>query len=137
MVYLPRTPEISTTQIKSDLNLQNIYDKYISRGGEPVFDAENTEECIRLLDEIYRIADSADYIRDMKINEKLGSLLTIIMSRSWHPENSKQALKRQEIGSIKAWIDEHYKEKSCLTSLQNSSILTSFICQRYSKRNTE
>ena len=44
-----------------------------------MFDAENTEECIRLLDEIYRIADSADYIRDMKINEKLGSLLTMIM----------------------------------------------------------
>ena len=114
-------------------NLQNIYDKYISRGGEPVFDAENTEECIRLLDEIYRIADSADYIRDMKINEKLGSLLTMIMSKSWHPENSKQALKRQEIGSIKAWLDEHYKEKIMLDELAKQFFIDKFYLSKIFK----
>ena len=114
-------------------NLQSIYDKYISRGGEPVFDTENTGDCIRLLDDIYRIADSADYIRDMKINEMLGSLLTIIMSRSWHPEKSKQALKRQEVSSIKAWLDEHYKEKIMLDDLAAQFYIDKFYLSKIFK----
>ena len=114
-------------------NLQSIYDKYISRGGEPVFDTENTGDCIRLLDDIYRIADSADYIRDMKINEMLGSLLTIIMSRSWHPENSKQALKRQEIGSVKAWLDKHYKEKIMLDDLAKQFFIDKYYLSKIFK----
>jgi len=107
-------------------NLPNIYDKYISRGGEPVFTAENPEDCIRLLDDIYQIAGSDDYIRDMKLNEKLCSLLTIIMSKSWHPENSKQALKRQEVSSIKAWLDEHYKEKIVLDELSKQFFIDKY-----------
>ena len=98
-----------------------------------MFYADNTEECIRLLDEIYRIADSADYIRDMKINEKLGSLLTIIMSRSWHPEKSKQALKRQEVSSIKAWLDEHYKEKIMLDELAKQFFIDKFYLSKIFK----
>lgn len=99
------------------VNMQSIYDKYISRGGEPVFEAESPRECVRLLEEIYSIAASDDHIRDMKLNEKLCSVLTLLMSKSWHPEKVRKSLKRQEISCIKLWLDEHYREKISLGDL--------------------
>lgn len=98
-------------------NMQSIYDKYIERGGEPCFCADDPIGCLSLLNEIYSIAGSDDYIRDMKLNEKLCSLLTLIMSKSWHPERSKQTAKRQGLVGIKAWIDEHFREKFTLEDL--------------------
>ena len=97
--------------------MSEIYNKYISRGGEPAFTIEQPEQCVQLLNDIFMIASSDDYIRDMKINEKLSSLLTIIMSKSWHPNNKKPAQKRGELSSVKAWLDGHYTEKINLDEL--------------------
>ena len=52
-------------------SMSEIYNKYISRGGEPIFTMEQPEQCVQMLDDIFTIASSDDYIRDMKINEKL------------------------------------------------------------------
>ena len=84
-------------------NLNGIYEKYAERGGMPTFSPECNSYFSEVLDEIFRIAESEDYIRDMKINEKLTSLLTLIMAESWHPENTarigakKQSLRNRQI----------------------------------------
>lgn len=106
--------------------MSEIYNKYISRGGEPVFAIEQPDQCIQLLDDIFTTASSDDYIRDMKINEKLSSLMTIIMSKSWHPNNKKPAQKRGELSSVKAWLDAHYTEKVNLDELAKLFFIDKF-----------
>ncbi len=66
---------------------------------------------------IMTVAKSSDYLRDMRINEALGSLLTLIMEQSWHPEDRTAAPKRASVVDIKSYIDEHYAEKVTLDDL--------------------
>ena len=98
-------------------SMSEIYNKYISRGGEPVFSIEQPDQYLSLLDDIFGIASSDDYLRDMKINERLSSLLTLIMSKSWHPEEISRTQKRSELSSVKAWLDRNYAEKISLDEL--------------------
>ena len=63
-------------------SLPAVYEKYKERGGRPVFHPANIEPFTTLLTDIYDLASSSDYIRDMRINEKLGTLLTLLMECS-------------------------------------------------------
>lgn len=95
--------------------LPAIYSKYCERGGQPVIHPGNMEPYISLLEELYFIADSDDYIRDMRINEKLSSLLTCLMGESWHPEKHQDGhIGKRDIQQIKVYLDEHYSEKITL-----------------------
>lgn len=98
-------------------SLSAIYNKYVTRGGEPAFTVEQPEKYVNLLDDIFTIASSDDYIRDMKINEKLSSLLTLIMSKSWNPSKAQSAPKRSELSSIKVWLDNNFSAKISLDDL--------------------
>ena len=45
------------------------------------------------------------FIRDMRINEKLGTLLTLLMEQSWHPESVTVSWKKMERIEIKTiWM---------------------------------
>ena len=47
----------------------------------------------------------------MRINEKLGTLLTLLMEQSWHPESVTVSRKRMELAAVKEYLDEHlYRE---------------------------
>ena len=67
--------------------------------------------------DIYTLASSSDYIRDMRINGKLNDLLTLLMESSWHREAHTNAPKKMDISSVKSFLDEHYKEKLSLESV--------------------
>ena len=114
-------------------SMAEIYNKYLNRGGEPVFSLEHPESCIHLLDEIFGIASSDDYIRDMKINEKLSSLLTLIMSKSWNPGKIRSSQKRSELSAIKAWLDENYSAKISLDELSNQFYIDKFYLSKIFK----
>ena len=44
-------------------------------------------------------------LRDMRINEKLGTLLTLLMEQSWHPESVTVSWKKMERIEIKTiWM---------------------------------
>ena len=45
---------------------------------------------------------------------KLGSLLTLLMEQSWHPESVTVSRKRMELATVKEYLDEHYTEKIML-----------------------
>lgn len=70
-----------------------------------------------LLTDIYTLASSSDYIRDMRINGKINDLLTLLMESSWHRGAHTNAPKKMEISQVKSFLDEHYKEKLSLESV--------------------
>ena len=118
-----------------------IYAKYCERGGLPVIrgadmgrradmgrgdDVAHGDDMARgagfsqystILTDIYTLASSSDYIRDMRINGKLNDLLTLLMESSWHREAHTNAPKKMEISQVRSFLDEHYKEKLSLESV--------------------
>ena len=72
-----------------------------------------------ILTDIYTLASSSDYIRDMRINGKLNDLLTLLMESSWHREAHTNAPKKMDISLVKSFLDEHYKEKLSLESVSS------------------
>ena len=107
-------------------SLPAIYDKYKERGGRPVFHPKNIASFTNIFTELYNLASSADYIRDMRINERLGRLLTLLMEQSWHPENAVVGRKRLELSVIKVYLDEHYAEKITLDDLAERFFINKF-----------
>ena len=63
--------------------------------------------------EVYELANSGDYIRDMRINERLNALLTLLMETSWH-QGGGSAPRKLEIQRVKAYIDERFAERLTL-----------------------
>ncbi len=109
-------------------SLPSVYDKYCERGGRPVFapDEGSFEDIKSVLAELMSIARSSDYMRDMRINEILSRLLTLIMSESWHPESRVSAPKRAGITNVKEYIDQHYVEKITLDDLSKRFFIDKF-----------
>ena len=106
--------------------VSSIYDKYKERGGRPVFHLDDTEDVESVWSSLMSTASSDDYMRDMKINQHLSSLLTLIMSESWHPEDQVTAKKKQSTHEIKKFIDEHYYEKITLDSLSSQFYINKY-----------
>lgn len=98
-------------------SLPAIYEKYKERGGSPVFHPDDPAQFTTILTDLYSLASSSDYIRDMRINELLSSLLTLLMEQSWHPESKTVSRKRLELVEVKNYLDEHYAEKIVLDEL--------------------
>ena len=98
-------------------SLPAIYEKYKERGGSPVFHPDSLTPFTTILTDLYSLASSSDYIRDMRINESLSALLTLLMEQSWHPESKMVSRKRLELVEIKNYLDEHYTEKIVLDDL--------------------
>ncbi len=97
--------------------MSQIYDKYCERGGRPVFEPEDTSEAAALLDRLLETARSTDYMRDMLINEQLSSLVRMIMSESWHPEDAGRAPKKRSVSQVKEYLDAHFDERITLDDL--------------------
>ncbi len=112
-------------------NLNSIYEKYSQRGGKPCFRPNHLEVYEELLDTLYDIAASDIYIRDMKICEKLTSLLTLLMEESWNPTSDIPApsLKR-DAQAVKDYLDLHYQEKITLDHLAEHFFINKFYLTR-------
>ena len=70
-------------------NMSGIYDKYMERCGMPHFRPNSIKNYCDTIDELFNIASSDDYIRDMKIFERLSKILTLVMEDSWQPHLSE------------------------------------------------
>ncbi len=95
-------------------SMSAIYAKYCERGGLPVIHGADASQYTAILTDIYALAASSDYIRDMRINGKLNDLLTLLMESSWHQERCSNAPKKMEVSCVKSFLDEHYSEKLSL-----------------------
>lgn len=95
----------------------SVFDKYVERGGRPAFIPDSLEPFASTLTSLLTTARSSDYMRDMLINEQLSTLIRLIMSYSWHPEDKKAAPKRTSVNEVKEYLDQHYAEKVSLDEL--------------------
>ena len=109
------------------------YEKYKERGGRPVFHPDDLTPFRLLLTDLYNLASSSDYIRDMRISEKLGTLLTLLMEQSWHPESMIVSRKRLELAAVKEYLDEHYTEKIALDYLSEHFFINKFYLSKIFK----
>lgn len=106
--------------------LPAIYEKYKERGGSPVFHPDSLTSFTAILTDLYSLASSSDYIRDMRINESLSTLLTLLMEQSWHPESKTVSRKRLELVETKNYLDEYYMEKIVLDDLADRYYINKF-----------
>ena len=114
-------------------SLTVVYEKYKERGGRPVFHPEDVASFKALLSELYKLASSTDFLRDMRINENLAALLTLLMEQSWHPESMTVSRKRVEVLEVKSYLDEHYTEKIVLDDLAERFFINKFYLTRIFK----
>lgn len=110
-----------------------IYEKYNERGGAPVFHPKSCQPFTFLITELYTIAASSDHIRDMRINEKLSELLTLLMEQSWRPEGGSLSKKRMELEDVKAYLDAHFTEKISLDDLSARFFINKYYLTRIFK----
>lgn len=94
-----------------------IYNKYCERGGRSVFTPEDTAPFFSALSDLTSVAESSDYIRDMRINALLADLMVCIMSESWHSEDKALPSKKSSVLDVKHYLDENYADKIALDDL--------------------
>ena len=112
-------------------SLSSVYQKYTARGGRPVFSPPDCAPFIRILDDLFELAGSDDHIRDMRINEKLSGLLTLLMEESWHPEEAApKGSKKASASAVKEYLELHYAEKISLDSLSREFFINKFYLTR-------
>lgn len=115
-------------------NMSGIYDKYTERGGTPSFRPKSLTSYRELHAELYQLAGSEVYIKDMKIYEKLASLLTFLMEESWNPQVRRQnASRKQNLQAIKDYIDQNYAKKISLDDLAEQFFINKFYLTRIFK----
>ena len=98
-------------------SMSSIYNKYCERGGRAVFEPSENGDFTSVLDELISLSKSSDYMRDMLINEKLSTLLRLVMAESWHPEDKALPVKKASVLEVKAFLDENYKDQITLDLL--------------------
>lgn len=114
--------------------LSSIYEKYVERGGKPAFSPGSIDLFKTVLDRLYEIAGSEDYIRDMEINEELNRLCTLLMAESWHPEEAgARAAKKQSVIPVKEYLEQHYMQRISLDGLSQEFFINKFYLTRVFK----
>lgn len=107
-------------------NMPDIYNKYIDRGGQTVFNPSNVNLYTDILTELYEIASSQDYVRDMRINQSLSTLITLLMEESWPPYERNISIKKLELQAIKNYLDENYNRHIVLDTLASSFFINKY-----------
>lgn len=118
------------------VNMSHIYEKYTERGGSPCFHPHNLDSFLSLLENIYQVASSDDYVKDMMIYEKLTSLLTLLMKESWHPEKSHRptgSAKKQSLQELRDYLDANYQNTITLEELSRLFFINKFYLTRVFK----
>lgn len=101
-------------------NMTAIYRKYQERGGRTVFQTQQLLNYRALLSDLYTVAKSDDYVRDMRIHEKLSSLLILLMEDAWSEENyvsEESGSSSLDIQNVKDYLDLNYSQKVTLDDL--------------------
>lgn len=115
-------------------NMGAIYRKYQERGGQPSFHARDVSRFRALLDTLYELAASDEYVRDMQIYGGLVNLLTLLMKESWQPGAGHVVQgKKQNVQEVKDYLDTHYTERITLDALSEKFYINKFYLTRVFK----
>lgn len=115
--------------------MNNIYEKYIERGGKQVFQSEhNKKKYLEILQNIMNIVQAQDYIKDMHLCEQLTSLLTLLMQDSWDITQRKiTSSSKRNAQDIKEYIDNHFQKPITLTQISKEFYIDKFYLSRIFK----
>ncbi len=114
-------------------NMKEIYQKFMERSGKPVYHTDHIKSYTDLIANIYALANSKEYVKDMSFNTMLSSLLTYIMKDCWVYEKESSQKPKKNIEEIHAYIESHYKEKISLESLADAFYINKFYLTRIFK----
>ena len=114
-------------------NMGAIYRKYQERGGRPVFRTSQLNSYHDILDQLYTIASSPDYVRDMRIHEKLSSLLILLMEDAWDDTQIQNTPDTLDIQTIKDYLDENFTKRISLDDLAGSFYLNKYYLMKLFK----
>lgn len=118
----------------SGVTMNDIYQKYVERGGRPVFHPDSLASFTEVHKIIFELANSADYIRDMKINSSINELLVLLMNESWHPEEHTDAFRNKvNLTPLREYLETHYMEKVSLNMLSDKFFISKFYLTRIFK----
>ena len=107
-------------------SLPLIYEKYVERGGRPVFTPASTTSFLNTWEKLYEVAGSSDYIRDMRINTHLNALLELVMNESWDESRTAKIGKRQSLEAVKEYLDTHYQDHITLDQLSTDFFISKY-----------
>ncbi len=112
-----------------------VYDKYMERGGCFAFHTVHVDDYVSLIDDIFDIASSASYVRDMEIAVKLMELLTLLMEESWNPGNKRRKVNRKlDVQAVKDYLDHNYMETITLGKLSGLFYIDKFYLAKVFKK---
>lgn len=119
-------------------NMKDIYKKYLERGGLPCFDSHHFGKYDAILTQLFQVASSSSYVKDMQIFEKLASILTLLMEESWNPNRKANGgnlshTKKQDLLTIKDYLDLHFTDKIALEDLAHIFYINKFYLTRVFK----
>ncbi len=112
--------------------MTGVYNKFLERSGKPVFAAKEEKKLASIIKDLYLIALTEDPVRDMRINEKLSSLLMEIMQQSLKPLPQNRA--HDNISRIKDYLDENYTRQISLALLSNIFKMNKYILEKEFKK---
>lgn len=115
-------------------NMGGIYEKYRERGGRACFHPASLTGYEEILSDLFGLAASSDYIKDMRIFQQLTALLTLLMEESWNPEPvGDSAPRRRSLQEVKDFIDANYASRLTLDLLSERFFLNKFHLSRVFK----
>ena len=115
-------------------SVKAVYEKYLERGGKNVFHTEKMTGYTHLLETVQVMADSEDYIRDMRINEYLQKLLTLLMEETYRPVQQSSRAKQENIQKVRDYLEAHYEERVTLEGLAEQFYINKFYLTKLFKQ---
>ena len=106
----------------------------MERGGKNVFHTEKMTGYTHLLETVQVMADSEDYIRDMRINEYLQKLLTLLMEETYRPVQQSSRAKQENIQKVRDYLEAHYEERITLEGLAERFYINKFYLTKLFKQ---
>lgn len=109
-------------------SLGRIYQKYVERGGEPVFYPSDITSFYIIWNGVFKLSTTSDYIRDMRINEELNKLLTLLMQETCITnvgENQKNSL-NDDLESVRQYLDLHFREEFLLDDISSKFYISKY-----------
>ena len=112
-------------------SLASIYENYIEMGGKPCFAIKDTTAFKNIWSSLWETAASNDRIRDIKINEQISSLITLLCEEG--AVDSEQGASRRDVIDVRDYINAHYTEKITLDSLAERFFINKYYLTRIFK----
>lgn len=113
------------------ITMGGIYQKYLERGGQPVFQSADVQKFLDLLHGLRLTAASGDHLRDMHINQQLSALLSLVMENSWRPGAQKHHPGgNKSLQAVKTYLDQNFHKKITLDDLAEQFYINKFYLTR-------